>query len=137
MKLYGHYGLKRFMLCLGYKSWQIKEYFLRYREHLSDVTVHIGNDHRTVFHNQPAEDDWEVTMAETGLLTGTGARLRLVRDYVDTDTFMFTYGDGIGEVDVAALLDFHRSHGRIGTVTGVHPTSRYGEMGRRPRRRRV
>ncbi len=128
MKLYGHYGLKRFVLCLGYKSWQIKEYFLRYREHLSDVTVHIGKDHRTVFHNQPAEEDWEVTMAETGLLTGTGARLRFVRDYVDTDTFMFTYGDGIGEVDVAALLDFHRSHGKIGTVTGVHPTSRYGEM---------
>jgi glucose-1-phosphate cytidylyltransferase len=128
MKLYGHYGARRFVLCLGYKSWQIKEYFLRYREHLSDVTVEIGNGHRTTFHNQPAEENWEVTMAETGMLTGTGARLRLVRDYVDTDTFMFTYGDGIGEVDIEKLLEFHRSHDRIGTVTGVHPTSRYGEM---------
>jgi glucose-1-phosphate cytidylyltransferase len=81
-----------------------------------------------MFHNQPAEENWEVTMAETGLLTGTGGRLRRVRGYVDTDTFMFTYGDGIGQVDIQAVLDFHRSHDRIGTVTGVHPTSRYGEM---------
>ncbi|MBA2637818.1 MAG: glucose-1-phosphate cytidylyltransferase [Solirubrobacterales bacterium] len=128
MKLYGHYGARRFVLCLGYKSWQIKEYFLRYREHVADLTVEIGNDHRTTFHSQPAEENWQVTMAETGLLTGTGARLRLVRDYVDTDTFMFTYGDGIGEVDIAALLAFHRSHDKIGTVTGVRPSSRYGEM---------
>ena len=128
MKLYGHYGARRFILCLGYKSWLIKEYFLRYREHLSDVTVEIGNGHRTKFHNQPAEEDWEVTMSETGLLTGTGARLKLVRDYVDADTFMFIYGDGIGEVDLEKLLEYHRSHDKIGTVTGVHPSSRYGEM---------
>jgi len=128
MKLYGHYGVKRFVLCLGYKSWQIKEYFLRYREHLSDLTVEIGNDHRTEFHSQPAEEDWLVTMAETGLHTGTGARLKRVRHYADSDTIMFTYGDGLGQVDIAALLEFHRSHDKIGTVTGVHPTSRYGEM---------
>jgi len=128
MQLYGHHGHRRFVLCLGYKSWQIKEYFLRYREHLSDVTVEIGNGHGVTFHNQPAEENWEVTMAETGLMSGTGARLRLVRDYIDTDTFMFTYGDGIGAVDLEALLEFHRSHDKIGTVTGVHPTSRYGEM---------
>jgi len=128
MKLYSHYGARRFVLCLGYKSWQIKEYFLRYREHLSDVTVEIGNGHRTMFHNQPAEEDWEVTLAETGLLTGTGARLKRVQGYVTADTFMFTYGDGIGQVDIGALLEFHRSHDKIGTVTGVHPTSRYGEM---------
>jgi glucose-1-phosphate cytidylyltransferase len=128
MKLYGHFGLRRYVLCLGYKSWQFKEYFLRYREHLSDVTVEIGNGHRTTFHNQPAEENWEVTMAETGLHTGTSGRLRAVRPYLDADTFMLTYGDGVGEVDIEALLEFHRAHGKIGTVTGVHPTSRYGEM---------
>jgi glucose-1-phosphate cytidylyltransferase len=128
MKLYSHYGSQRFVVCLGYKSWLIKEYFLRYREHLSDVTLHLAQDNGVVFHNRPAEEDWEVTLAETGLKAGTGARLHRVREYVDADTFMFTYGDGIGEVDIAKLLEFHRSHGKIGTVTGVHPTSRYGEM---------
>ena len=129
MKLYGHFGTRRFVLCLGYKSWNIKEYFLRYREQLSDVTVNMSRDHSCVFHNQPADEDWEVTMAETGLLTGTGARLGLVRQYVkDADTFMLTYGDGIGEVDVEALLDYHRSHDKLATITGVHPSSRYGEL---------
>jgi glucose-1-phosphate cytidylyltransferase len=128
MKLYGHHGARRFVLCLGYKSWLIKEYFLRYREHLSDLTIRMSDDHAPVFRNRPADEDWEITMAETGLLTGTGGRLHRVRQYVDTDTFMFTYGDGIGAVDIEALLDFHRSHDRIGTVTGVHPASRYGEM---------
>jgi glucose-1-phosphate cytidylyltransferase len=128
MKLYGHHGARRFVVCLGYKSWLIKEYFLRYREQTADLTVQLGGDGPAVLHDPPRKEDWEVTLAETGLLTGTGGRLRRVREYVDTDTFMFTYGDGIGQVDVAALVDFHRSHDRIGTVTGVHPTSRYGEM---------
>src|SRR3712207_8343303 len=91
---------------------------------MADLAVQLGSDPAPRLHNPPREEDWEVTLAETGLRTGTGGRLRLVRDYVDTDTFMFTYGDGIGQVDIGALLEFHRSHGRIGTVTGVHPTSR-------------
>jgi len=128
MKLYSHHGYRRFIVCLGYKSWQIKEYFLRYREHLSDVTVEIGKGHGVTFHNQPAEENWEVTMAETGLTSGTGARLGLVRDYIDTDTFVYTYGDGIADVDMASQLEFHRSHDKLGTVTGVPPTSRYGEL---------
>ncbi len=128
MKLYGHYGTRRFVLCLGYKSWLIKQYFLRYREQLSDVTVQMNGEHRCVFHNTPADEDWEVTMAETGLLTGTGGRLQRVRQYVDADTFMLTYGDGIGQVDIEALLAFHRSHDKLATVTGVHPASRYGEL---------
>jgi glucose-1-phosphate cytidylyltransferase len=128
MKLYGHQGFRRFILCLGYRSMDIKTYFLRYRENLSDFTLHLSDEHRPIFHNAVADEDWEVTFAETGLLSGTGARLRLVRDYIDTDTFMFTYGDGLGTVDLDALLAFHRSHGLLGTVTGVHPTSRFGEM---------
>ncbi len=128
MKIYGHHGLRRFVLCLGYKSWLIKEFFLRYREHVSDFTLTMNDDHETVFHDSHADEDWEVTCAETGLATATGARLWRVRDYVPTETFMFTYGDGIGNVDITALLDFHYESGLVGTVTGVHPTSRYGEM---------
>lgn len=128
MKLYRAHGFRRFVLCLGYKSWAIKEYFLRYREHLADFTIRLSDDHTPMFHNKPADEDWEVTCAETGLLSGTGARLRLVRDYIDTDTFLFTYGDGIGNVDIGQLLEFHRAQGRLGTVTGVRPSSRYGEM---------
>ncbi len=127
MKLYAHHGAQRFVLCLGFKSWQIKEYFLRYREQIADLTVRLGEPAPPVFHRN-GEEDWEVTLAETGLHAGTGARLHRVRDYVDTDTFVVTYGDGLGSVDIGALLAFHREHGRIGTVTGVHPTSRYGEM---------
>ena len=127
MKLFGHHGTQRFVLCLGFKSWQIKEYFLRYREQIADLTVRLGDPSPPVFHTNGGED-WEITLAETGLHTGTGGRLAGVRRYVDTDTFVVTYGDGLGSVDIGALVAFHRSHGRIGTVTGVHPTSRYGEM---------
>lgn len=125
MKLYRHYGARRFVLCLGYKSWLIKDYFLHYREHVSDFT--LGGDHQPRFHTN-LQEDWEITFAETGLLTATGGRLWRARDYIDTDTFMFTYGDGIGSVDISRLLEFHYEQGRLGTVTGVRPTSRYGEM---------
>ena len=128
MKVYEHYGARRFTLCLGYKSWDIKEYFLRYREHLSDFILRPTHSQRLTFLNQRGDEDWEVTCAETGQFTATGARLWQVRDYVDTDTFMLTYGDGLGAVDVEALLEHHYEQGTIGTVTGVHPTSRYGEM---------
>jgi glucose-1-phosphate cytidylyltransferase len=128
MKLYGHYGITRFILCLGYKSWDIKEYFLRYREHVTDFTIRLHGDHRPVFRNELADEDWEVTCVETGQYSATGARIWRVRDYVEADTFMLTYGDGLGDVDIDALLTFHREQGRLGTVTGVHPSSRYGEM---------
>jgi glucose-1-phosphate cytidylyltransferase len=128
MKLYGHFGFRRFILCLGYKSWLIKQYFLSYREQMADFTLPLGTDHEPVFLNKLGNEDWEVTCAETGQFTATGARLWRVRDYIDTDTFMFTYGDGIGKIDINELLKHHQREGRIGTVTGVHPTSRYGEM---------
>ncbi|HEY2812814.1 MAG TPA: glucose-1-phosphate cytidylyltransferase [Acidimicrobiales bacterium] len=128
MKTYSHHGFRRFILCLGYKGWLIKEYFLSYRSHQSDFTIRLSENHEPLYLNKKGDEDWEVTCAETGLLSGTGARLRLVRDYIDTPTFFFTYGDGIGNVDIDGLLDFHWSEGRLGTVTGVHPTSRYGEM---------
>jgi len=127
MKTYRAHGFRRFVLCLGYKSDQIKRYFLDYREHASDFTLHPGDD-RPAYHSSGALEDWEVTFVETGLQTGTGARVRRVAEHLDADDFMLTYGDGIGDVDITALLRTHREHGRIGTVTGVHPASRYGEM---------
>jgi glucose-1-phosphate cytidylyltransferase len=128
MKLYSHFGFRRFVLCLGYKGWDIKEYFLRYREHRSDFTIRLADEHEIVFHDNRGDEDWSITFAETGLMSGTGARLRRARHYIDTDTFMFTYGDGIGAVAIDDLYAFHLAQGRIGTVTGVRPTSRYGEL---------
>ncbi len=128
MKHYGHYGLERFVLCLGYKGWAIKQFFLRYHEMQRDFTISMRGDPKPEFHNARGEERWRGTCAETGLETGTGGRLWRVQRYIDTETFFFTYGDAVGTVDLDALLDFHWRHGRIATVTGVHPTSRYGEM---------
>jgi glucose-1-phosphate cytidylyltransferase len=128
MKLYHHHGARRFVVCLGYKSNLIKDFFLRYRELTSDWTIQLHGDHKLTFHNDAGDEDWEVTCVETGLHTGTGARLKRVERYIDGDRFFFTYGDGLGSVDIAALLERHATEGRIGTITGVHPTSRYGEM---------
>lgn len=128
MKIYGQYGFRRFILCLGYKGWVIKQYFLRYHEMLRDFTVTMDGSRGPVFLNNAGDEDWEVTCAETGAETATGGRLRRVAKYIDTPTFLFTYGDAVGTVDVAKLVAFHREQGRIATVTGVHPTSRYGEM---------
>jgi len=128
MKVYGHHGFRRFVLALGYKGWGIKRFFLDYRENVSDLSVHLSDRQKIRFHTNLADEDWEITFAETGLNTATGARLRRVRPYLSGKTFMMTYGDGIGPVDLSALLEFHRSHGRIGTVTGVHPSSRFGEI---------
>jgi glucose-1-phosphate cytidylyltransferase len=129
MKHYGAHGFARFVLCLGYKGWAIKQYFLRYHEMRRDFTVAMRGDPPEVrFHNQDGEEDWQVTCAETGAESGTGGRLKLVERFVDAPTFLFTYGDAVGTVDLDALLAFHRREGRIATVTGVHPTSRYGEM---------
>ncbi len=129
LKIYGDAGFRRFVLCLGYKSDLIKRWFLDYRATTSDFTLHMAKGHRQEFHNAYGEEPWEVTFAETGLLSGTGARIRRIAPYLgDAPTFMATYGDGIGAVDLRALLATHLAGGRTGTVTAVHPSSRYGEM---------
>ena len=128
MKTYGHYGFRRFVLCLGYKSDLIKSYFLNYRQQVADFTLRLADDHAPAFHNAAGDEDWEVTFAETGLLSGTGARVRRVAEYLDVPRFMLTYGDGVGAVDVGAVLARHLASGRLGTVTGVRPSSRYGEL---------
>jgi len=128
MKIYNSHGLGRFVLCLGYLGWEIKQYFLRYNEMHRDFTVTLDGQSPVAYHNRVGDEAWQVTCAETGLETATGGRLFRVRSYIDSPTFCFTYGDAVGNVDIRALLDFHWREGRLATVTGVHPTSRYGEM---------
>jgi glucose-1-phosphate cytidylyltransferase len=128
MKLYAHHGLAEFVLCLGYKGHMIKEYFLNYDRFTRDLTVHLGQRSATEFHEPAREDGWSVTLVDTGVAAQTGARLRRVRRFVDGDAFCVTYGDGLGDVDVARLIAFHRAHGRLATVTGVRPPGRFGEL---------
>lgn len=128
MKLYGAHGFRRFVLCLGYKAWDIKQYFLQYQEMMSDLRIEVGK--RSVdFIEQEGLDDWEVSLVDTGLETGTGGRIDKVRHLLDNDYFMVTYGDGLGDVDLSAELRTLAESDLGGLVTGVHPTSRYGELG--------
>jgi glucose-1-phosphate cytidylyltransferase len=127
MKTYSLHGHRRFVLCLGYMSGTIKDYFLRYRENQANFTISLANSD-VAYHENAGGEDWEITCVETGLETGTGGRVSRIRDFIDTDEFMLTYGDGVSDVDVTKLLATHREQGLLGTVTGVHPTSRFGEI---------
>jgi glucose-1-phosphate cytidylyltransferase len=129
MKLFSHYGVDDFVLCLGYKSWLFKEWLLNYRAMLSDMTIDLSRPADVAFHDGRDPEAWRVTLAETGVDTMTGGRLAAVRRYVgESGLFLLTYGDGVADVDVRALIDFHRSHGMVATVTAVRPPSRFGEM---------
>jgi glucose-1-phosphate cytidylyltransferase len=128
MKLYAHHGLTEFVLCLGYKGFVIKDFFVNYGARVRDFTVRLGVEPSVEFHNGHAEDGWAVTLAETGEATMTGARLRRVARYLPDGPFCLTYGDGVADVDIPRLIEFHRSHGRIATVTGVRPLGRFGEL---------
>jgi glucose-1-phosphate cytidylyltransferase len=128
MKIYSHYGFKRFIICLGYKGEIIKEYFLHYRIRNSDFTINLGNHEDIHIHNSYPEDNWEVTLADTGLKAMTGARIKRIEKYIDTDRFLLTYGDGVANIEIGRLVDFHVSHRRLATVTGVKPPSRFGEL---------
>ncbi len=130
MTHYARYGFKRFVLCLGYKGELIREYFLNYHVYNNDFTAVLGpQGPRLTVHPSGAEvADWEVTCAETGRATQTGGRVRRVEPYVQSPYFLCTYGDGVCDVDLQALVRFHESHGRIATVTGVHPPARFGEL---------
>jgi glucose-1-phosphate cytidylyltransferase len=128
MKGYAHHGFKHFILCLGYKGDSIKQYFLNYQTLNSDFTIRLGEDQRPDLHRSGPAEDWTVTLVDTGQTTLTGARVKRIEPYVKSDTFMLTYGDGVADVDIRRLYEFHHSHGRIGTVTGVRPYSRFGEL---------
>jgi glucose-1-phosphate cytidylyltransferase len=126
MKIYSHYGINDFVICLGYKGYVIKEYFANYFLHLSDVTFDMA-ENRMHIHQRHAEP-WRVTLVDTGENTSTGGRLKRVRDYIGDETFCFTYGDGVADIDLAALVDFHRHHGKLATVTAVQPPGRFGAL---------
>jgi len=128
MKIYAHYGFNQFIICLGYKGDMIKEYFLNYEMMNNDFTIELGNGKNIEFHNNHTEQDWQITLANTGITTQTGARVKKIEKYIDGDSFMLTYGDGVANIDINKLLDFHLSHGKMGTMTGVHPSSRFGEF---------
>ncbi len=128
MRIYSSYGCNEFVLCLGYKGEAIKNYFLEYDLVHSDFTVRLGTKEITrhsVFHD---ESDWQVTLAETGQQTMTGGRVKKIEKYIDGETFMMTYGDGLANVDIRRLLKFHREKGKIATVTAVRPMARFGEL---------
>lgn len=126
MRTYAHYDFKDFFVALGYKAELIKEYFLNYHSVNSDFTVDLGTGEISS-HN--AEDtDWRVTLVQTGLDTMTGGRVQRMRSFIGNETFMLTYGDGVANIDLDALLSFHRSHGKMVTATAVRPAARFGEL---------
>ncbi len=129
MKIYSAQGVNDFIICAGYKGYVIKEYFANYALHSSDVTFDFSADGgpRVEVHEQRSEP-WRVTIVDTGEKTQTGGRLKRVQSYVGDETFCFTYGDGVGNIDVEALVAFHRNHGRLATLTAVQPMGRYGAL---------
>lgn len=125
MKIYSSHGINDFVVCCGYKGYMIKEYFANYFMHMSDVTIDLATN-QIELHHKKAEP-WKVTLVDTGESTQTGGRLKRVADYIDGD-FCMTYGDGVGTVDITALLQFHKSHGKLGTMTAVQPPGRFGAI---------
>jgi glucose-1-phosphate cytidylyltransferase len=129
MKYYSLYNFNKFILCLGYKGQVIKDFFLHYDVITKDFTFVLGKNKPIAFHSDHAETGWEITFAETGLYSMTGARINKIAKYVSgEENFMLTYGDGIGDIDLAKLIDFHLSHKKILTLTGVRPPGRFGEI---------
>jgi glucose-1-phosphate cytidylyltransferase len=126
MKIYAHYGFNEFFVALGYKGAVIKRYFLDYHSLKRNMTINLA-DGRTEFRDTEPED-WTVHLIDTGQNSMTGGRIKRLEDHLKDDTFMVTYGDGVCDVDIAELLKFHRSHGKLATVTAVHPPARFGEL---------
>jgi glucose-1-phosphate cytidylyltransferase len=126
MKTYAKYGHTDFHLALGYKAELIKDYFLNYRSLNSDFTIDLESGNLSVHQNDNV--NWKVTLVDTGLNSMTGGRVKRMKDFIDNETFLLTYGDGLSDIDIAALVDFHKSHGKMVTVSAVHPGARFGEL---------
>jgi glucose-1-phosphate cytidylyltransferase len=126
MKFYSHYGVRDFIICVGYRGNDIKEYFLNYEAFSNDFTIHLGGKAAIEFHGAHHESEWRVTVVDTGLETNTGGRVKQIEPFIDEDEFLVTYGDGLSDVNLPALIRTHRAHGRIATVTTVQPTLRFG-----------
>ena len=126
MKTYANYGYRDFVFCLGYKGSVIKEYFLNYEAMNNDFTLRLGDQSQLLYHGRHTEQNFCVTLADTGLDCMTGGRIKKVEKYIDGDTFLLTYGDGVSDVDISKLIAFHCAHGKLATVTSVTPLSRFG-----------
>ena len=126
MKIYSHYGFNEFIICLGYKSHYIKDWFNNHMLHNSDVTLNL-EDGTTTIHKSKVEK-WKVTLVDTGYHTMTGGRIKRIQEYVGNEAFMVTYGDGVGDIDISALVEFHKKHKGIATVTAVAPEGRFGTL---------
>ncbi len=135
MKIYSAHGINDVIVCCGYRGYVIKEYFANYFLHMSDVTFDVANNRMEV-HNKRAEP-WRITLVDTGDETMTGGRLRRVREYLDGGTFCFTYGDGVGNVDITRLIAFHREEKVLATMTAVKPPGRFGAISLEPGQRRI
>ncbi len=127
MKIYSHYGLNDFIILCGYKGYVIKEYFANYFLHNSDVTMDLKNNSMEVHQN--SSEPWKVTLVDTGETTMTGGRIKRVKEHIGNEDFCLTYGDGVANVDIKALLAFHKSHGRLATMTATQPPGRFGALG--------
>ena len=126
MKIYSFYGFNEFIILCGYKGYLIKEYFVNYRRHNSDLTIDMTTN--TEIHLNNHAEPWKVTLLDTGLNSMTGRRIKLAKDLVGNEPFMLTYGDGVGDIDIAALIDFHKAHGKAITMTSSQPKGRFGSL---------
>jgi glucose-1-phosphate cytidylyltransferase len=126
LKIYSHHGVNDFIICLGYKGYLIKEYFANYFLHMSDVTIDLAMNKLEVHHKHA--EPWRITLVDTGEQTQTGGRLKRVTDYLEDDTFCFTYGDGLAAIDIAGSVAFHRAQGTLATMTAVQPPGRFGAI---------
>lgn len=127
MKIYSYYGFNDFVICCGYKGYAIKEYFAHYYLHESDVTFDFSNSNERIVHSHTAEP-WKVTLVDTGKETMTGGRVKRIQSHIGNEPFMLTYGDGVADVDIHALLKCHQSHGKVATVTAIQPSGRFGAL---------
>jgi len=128
MKIYARQRYRDFVLALGYKGEMIKNYFIHYEFMNNDVTLELGKPENFCINQQHEEKGWKITLPDTGGKTLKGGRLKKIEKYITGDTFMMTYGDGVANIDLGALLAFHKSHGKLATVTGINPISRFGEL---------
>lgn len=128
MKIYSYYGFNEFILALGFKGNVIRDYFLNYNFYSNDFTVYIGNHKDIEVHGNSDEKNWKITLVETGLETMTGARVKRCEKYINEDNFMLTYGDGLANININELVKYHLGHKKIGTLTGINPPSRFGEL---------
>ncbi len=126
MKIYSFYGINEFIICCGYKGYLIKEYFFNYSFHTSDLNINLDNNEVTIL--RKGIEKWKVTLIDTGFSTMTGGRIKRIEDYINNDTFCMTYGDGLTDINISSLIDFHKSHKKIATLTAIKPQSRFGTL---------